>query len=438
MSSFETNDFLNEDNGNDENNDKDDRNVVDTKDFYSFLQQRRSRAIIAGVSVERHSGFWAMLQLPSRLDQNKDDCSSYWAVPVTNTPLDRVAATSGPALTLVQLLSHVDMAGMVFPPSQLAQLLIVGLEEEAEAQGQTTSAASPVTPLQVPKLRQYVQQQIQSILASFRRTPNEMDDEDEDYSYTEASTWIRSRVRLPLCTLDQVHLHLDDASLSASLSSNSTAHTCLLDVVVTDNEQTYDDNDCRWTYRLNVTESTVAQVLLEEYQPMVSRNFLALALALRYMAPIVVVGERTETQYDEMNDNGRNSNMDDNKATWNEKPQRRGGSLYKAMDSLDDEDKEDDTVSRQCRYYHNESDMKREFPMYVTVSNLQQSSNRVVQNIERSFEMHQLQAAWKVARQKQDYAAMAKIRTKLDELDQAIMVEEQLPVQPESQTDQME
>ena len=416
----------------------------------------RRRATIVGVSVERSSGFWVVLQLANGGGGGGgDNCGhgSYHPLQVTNDPLDRVAATSAPALTLVQLLSQVDMAGMVFPPHRLAQLVICGLEEEEEEENkkiatekitekETTAASKQPSPSTIKKdlstpghdLVKNVQDQIHTLIGTFRRpstsstvnatnTKDDDDEEEEEYSYSEASTWIRSRIRLPLCTLDQVHLDLSSSCLFVPRNDNKNNEDyndldvvgvptrdddddarsgCQLDVVVTEKDRSSSSSssgnsnrnpDPRWTYQLDLTESTVAQVLLEDYQPIASRNFLAVALALRYKAPIVMA-----MQHKDNNNNHRSYS------------------------------------------YATEEDLRQKFPCYVTVWQLQQSSHRVMQNIEQSYEYHQLQAAWNMARKKQDFAAMAKIRTKLDALDEqmAFDLQQQLPVQSESDTDQME
>ena len=392
--------------------------------------RRRGRASVVGVSVEQSSGFWAMVQS----DSGSLSSSTWWALPVTSSAMDRWAATSGPALTLVQLLGQVDMAGMVFPPHRLAQLLICGLEEQLLEQ-QEQQVLDPEAPPVSPQARAFVvsiREQIRTILngasSSQHSTPKEEEEDDDDeYSYTDASNWIRSRVRLPLCTLDQVTLSFVPVS---SLSSESITATCrcTLDIVLhpdhsADNDETKPTKK-PWTLSLPLTELTVQHVLAagdttayNDYEPLVSYHFLAVALALRYKAPIVVV-EEEQAQ---------------------EPPQPKEEKEPETTVPLPaNDDDDDDTLAwaQSCHGYSSLEALQLDFPHYVTAAHLQQSSQRVVQTIEQGFEWHQLQAAWKIARQKQDYKAMAKIQDKMNQLEQ--QQQEGLSVQPESDMDQME
>ena len=58
-----------------------------------------------------------------------------------------------------------------------------------------------------------------------------------------------------------------------------------------------------------------------------------------------------------------------------------------------------------------------QFPMYSTVETLQKTSKRVTKNIERGFEIHKLSGALRLAIEKGDTAAAAKIQNVLDELE---------------------
>jgi len=371
-------------------------------------QHQQVRAQISGVSVSVESGFWVMLQFNNPNNANrkniKDNNGIIWPCHVTNQPMmDRTAATSGQALTLVQLLSRVDMAGVILPPTVLAQLIAVALEDlmydscNDDDDTTTRDTASLDAPWQCQLL-----ENMQSQMKALYGTSSSQDDEDndDDYFYADASVWIRSRVRLPTCTLDQVHFDL------SSSSSTTTPHI-ELDVAVRGVENDNNNNHYRCTLPNVLSESTVSSVLLEEYTPHVSRNFLALALALRYKAPILVTLPMTTTT-----------------------PETT------STDTVTNENTPTTTTPQPMAFYRSEDDLKAAFPLYTTVQNLQKSSNRVEQNIERSFEIHQLQAAFKIARQKQDFKAMAKIQEKLDDLDQAAIKE--LPVQPESDMDCMQ
>ena len=422
-----------------EDDDEDDDNEEDGHDNPEtepnlHATRRRGRASVVGFSVEQSSGFWAMVQSDSSLAAS----STWWALPVTSSAMDRWAATSGPALTLVQLLGQVDMAGMVFPPHRLAQLLICGLEEQLllqQEQEQQQQVLDPAAPPVSPQARAFVvsiREQIRTILngasSSQHSTPKEEDDDDDDeYSYTDASNWIRSRVRLPLCTLDQVTLSFVPVSSSLSCESTTATCRCTLDIVLHPDHSVDSETKKPWTLSLPLTELTVQHVLAagdttayNDYEPLVSYHFLAVALALRYKAPIVVV-EEEQAQ---------------------EPPQPKEEKQPETTLPLPAAADDDDTLAwaQTCHGYSSLEALQRDFPHYVTAAHLQQSSQRVVQTIEQGFEWHQLQAAWKIARQKQDYKAMAKIQDKLNQLEQQQQQqqEEGLSVQPESDMDQME
>jgi hypothetical protein len=78
--------------------------------------------------------------------------------------------------------------------------------------------------------------------------------------------------------------------------------------------------------------------------------------------------------------------------------------------------------------------VERKFPLYSSVQTLQMLSQQVSQNIERTFQLHQLHGALKIANDCGDTKAAAKIRAKLEEL------EEDVPMMPvaEDGLDQME
>ena len=80
------------------------------------------------------------------------------------------------------------------------------------------------------------------------------------------------------------------------------------------------------------------------------------------------------------------------------------------------------------------NDVTQTFPLYTTVAKVQTPSDRVVSRIEKSWEVHQLQAAYQIAIKKNDMKAVAKIRAKLDEMEEM----SELPVQADSDLDSMQ
>mmetsp|Transcript_9151 Transcript_9151/g.14194 ORF Transcript_9151/g.14194 Transcript_9151/m.14194 type:complete len:319 (-) Transcript_9151:119-1075(-) len=251
---------------------------------------RCRRISIAGVSVSPQ-GFWAFLRIPGQ---------GYWPIQITHNPQDSDSSTSPESLTLLQLISGVDMAGAVLPPDILAKLVVL------HAESQPTALRS---------------QDILKLL----ELPEGVD------NYSETNQWQRSRVNLPQVTLDEL-----------------TLHPLRLDVTVKG----------LGPLSFSPSESHLKQVCWSYDEA--SREFISLALALRYKAPIIVQEELPS----------------------------------KPMEKVEDQ-----------------------FPMYSTVETLQKTSKRVTKNIERGFEIHKLSGALRLAIEKGDTAAAAKIQNVLDELE---------------------
>lgn len=177
------------------------------------------RVSIAGVSVSP-GGFWAFLQVPT---------VGYWPVQITADPQDSFSATSPEALTILQLLSGVDMAGAILPPDILAKLVVL----HAEANPDLLQASTILDEIDLP---------------------------DGIEAYSDSNDWQRSRIRLPTVTLDEL-----------------TLEPLKLDVTV------------KGIGPLSFTPSPDAmEEVCWTYDPRVSTTFVSLALALRYKAPIIV------------------------------------------------------------------------------------------------------------------------------------------------------
>jgi hypothetical protein len=70
----------------------------------------------------------------------------------------------------------------------------------------------------------------------------------------------------------------------------------------------------------------------------------------------------------------------------------------------------------------NYSDVERKFPLYSSVQTMQMSLQQVSQNIESTFQLHQLHGALKIANDHGDTKAAAKIRaSKLEELEEDVL-----------------
>ena len=248
-------------------------------------------------------------------------------LPVTRDVQDSYAATSPQSLTLIQLLSGVDMAGAILPPETLSKMVVLHCELVPEL------FASPSQRAVV----EYVQKSLPKNQPSF----------------VEAHPWIQSRVKLPQVTLDQLELIYD---------VNHDDWICKFQCALKGDDRFQD------TITMDVTPDILIPVTYQYEKDDSDGNndlaptmFMSLCLALRYKAPIVI---------------------------------RNLGHVSTIPDDLD-----------------------TDFPQRTTVQKLQSTSTRVVQNIERGFEIHTLTNALKIAMEKGDTVAAERIRTKLDEYD---------------------
>ena len=183
------------------------------------------RVSIAGVSVSP-SGFWALLGIPN---------GGYWPLQITTSPDDEKCATTPEALTVLQLIAGIDMAGAILPPDVLAKLVVLHAEEERQSlhSKQVTALVEPFLPESVA-------------------------------SYSETNDWQRSRVQLPQVTLDELTLNplRLDVSVKGLGPFSFTPSSASIEAVC------YGDS----------------------FDPNSSTDFVSLSLALRYKAPIIMRG----------------------------------------------------------------------------------------------------------------------------------------------------
>lgn len=280
--------------------------------------QRIQRVQLAGVSVSA-TGFWVML----RTGEN-----AYFPLRVTDDINDTVAASSPEALTILQLLSNVDMAGAILPPDILSRVTVLSCEE-----GQCDAGVA------------------HEVLAMVHANLP-----DGFTTYGELNEWGQSRLALPVSTVDEVIVEADKTYMWRCSLKNIG--------------------------RLSIqpTETSLEQICYN-YRPQVSPAFLSIALALRYRAPVSM----------------------------------------KVTPSVEST-------------FLTEEALKKRFPMYRSADKLQQTSQRVVLAVERGFEINKLQAALRIAMEKEDHSAAVKIRAALDEMDSM----KDLPVQPDSDTSAMQ
>lgn len=346
-----------------EENDEDD-SAGDTPSSPSSRdsQPRLYRAAFSGVSVS-FQGFWVILRVGP--DQ-------YWPVQVTSACQDRTAATSPDALTLLQLLAGVDMAGAILPPDILARIIIGVCEDEDEDEDEQADTGGS-------------KQRIRDLV---RRTSNWPDQAPVDTAYLELPEWWQSRIRLPICTVDAIQFQAVTASdtekgRDVGTSSGTWEYQCQVQDVgpytVTP--------PCTVLQRVAWSDPAEQPEATDAADPdkasccfaQTSAAFFALALALRYQAPVLL--------------------------------------------SLAD-----------AHSLFSQEQVVEKFPLYRSRDKLQERSASVTANIERGFEIHKLQAALQIAIRKQDMKAAAKIRVRLDEMDSL----QDLPVQPETDTQNMQ
>lgn len=180
------------------------------------------RLAISGVSVSPQ-GFWLMLQVPEM---------GIWPLQLTTSNEDSYSASTPEALTVLQLIAGVDMAGSILPPDILSKLAVLGCEEDP------------------------------SIEVADRLMTKVLENLPEGYTtYSETNEWLKAKMRLPQVLLDEVRM------MPFSL-------------------------ECRirdmGSFSLRLPESLV-QAVCYNFDKATSAVFLSVALALRYKAPLVLL-----------------------------------------------------------------------------------------------------------------------------------------------------
>lgn len=340
------------------------------------------RLSLAGVSISAQPpGFFVLLQAAQQ--------GSYLPLAITLDPQDAYATTSPESLTLVQLLSNVDMAGAILPPETLAKLVVLSCEsvpelflEEPQRQVLEAVHAS------LRKVKAGMSTSASTTSRSNDAASSDNDDTsnelDESISYADAHPWLQSRVQLPQVTLDELVLSYegkgDDEtkdSVRASLSSPSSWQ-CTLKCKV---------KSISGTISVRATPELIQAVSYNYDERGSSALFIGIALALRYKSPIVLQQRQQQQQQQ--------------KAPIEEcEENTTGGGTTITIPFVPDAATLDEL-----------------FPQRTTVAKLHQSSKRVTQNIEKGFEIHKLTKALEIARRLGDTKAEAKIRAELDKRD---------------------
>jgi hypothetical protein len=433
-------------------------------------RSRRYRAHFAGASVQADQGFFIILRIPIPQQNNSSDdndnaddsegnssqqqqqlepssasssslTSSSTAVAsmtlnnyflpiyVCDDPSDYTVATSPEALTLLQLFSNVDMAGSVLPPNILERIVILSLEQDSDddddddvddddMENSSIEQERPVLKrtrtLEEESLVQSVHEQIFDLQRQYQqrqqqsRSSSVGDNSNSNHEatlYSDCPSWLQSRVRLPVCTLEEIVVDITTTTTTAKKNCTaSSPDSSISTATLSDVASSSSSSRLMLEFGLQVTARDFGTFFLESslsssssssdrnsvvpcvsytYRPQTSRAFLATALALRYKCPVFVsIPSSSSSQ-----------------------------SLL---------------LTRQ--------ELQRRFPLYRSVSTLQERSNNVVSSIKRGFEVNQLQAAYQIAIRRNDEAAQVKIRAKLDEMDNM----SELPTQADSDTASMQ
>lgn len=270
-----------------------------------------SASSIAGVSVSPN-GFWVFVK--ANFEKELPNSTLLLRpLQITNSSADDTAAATSPAaLTLLQLLAGVDMAGAVFPPETLARMT------QEQAKGEQAKLLNVI----------------------LRAT-------DDDGS--------------SICILE------------CAISNRER-----FSIVLNDNQ----DDDDNYEHFVPAAIGNDGITL--------SGAFLAVALALRYKVPLQV----------------------------------------------DDTSSTDDNASRTIPLLEEDSILDS-FPAYQTTATaVWKPALASAAQLEQGLEIHTLHAALRVARDKGDAAAAAKIRAKIDAWDEQSFA--RIPVQPESDTSSMQ
>jgi hypothetical protein len=378
---------------------------------------------LAGVSVSE-TGLWALLKAKktntrsswndntadngsidngdeTSYDNNENATFCYYPIQVTNdqTEEDAMVASSPEALTLLQLVAGVDMAGAILPPDVLSKLVVLacfssvnGFEDNTDTQqGCEDGDKSMQNAMVAAAIVVAVRRQLPATDDTFCTTTG---------SYTQQqlvmmiSSWL-PRIHLPVCTLEEVQVEIrrgaqpptndvfeesgtkEEVSFSWRLQCSCQGYGSI-SIYLSESivQQAYSNGQGHQSslwYNPNDLEPTHTAV-----------PFISLAMALRYKAPV-----------------------------WMMTAMNKNSTLL---------------------MIRSEQQLRERFPHYRTVAQLQQSSHRAATAVKQGFEIHQLQAALGVALRKGDTAAAQTIRAILDEKDSL----EDLPVQAESDISSMQ
>ena len=399
------------------------------------------RAGVLGVSISP-IGFLLLLstshQLPKKLPEGGGSGTrpqSKMVVPlrISSAPNDATTTNSTEALTTIQLLWGIDMAAAgVLEPEALQTLVALYCSEDDESD-QDNSSPPPLEDDRNPEEEDCIITIEDELgLGSFEpsnpstlvsdsvgnlRLVDESSDTialvnnviarslSEDESFEEASTSSRAKVVFPTMTLDQVRIEsiMPDAVINKGASTaqhiggigmKPPPLKLVLEITVAGSNRLeiplYSETTSleelvalpAATKAEIETSSSILRELSLSFDPDVSANFMALALALRYKVPITVSADLLDILAHQF--------QSDN---------------VHAIPAI---------VTSGENY---NTAISRLLPDWRSLTDLREQSQRVSQNINQSYEVHKLQGALRIATERGDTAAIEKIRAALDKLD---------------------
>lgn len=224
---------------------------------------------LTGVSVSE-KGFHVLWGFTSSQKNSHERLFWPWAV-TTPQAGDKVAVTSAQALTLCQLIAGIDLAGSRLPADILAQVTLLSCEQRSRSdENQWREKEAMIAERLVGDIRKQLQ--------SIQRKWFPKQDTSDLLAYTDAPAWVRARVRLPVCTLDQIVVE--------PLVGNAN----VTDFRVSYHVQVRDYGRLVLT---RVTDEVFEDVLAPLYEDFTfskaaRRAFLTSCLSLRYKAPALV------------------------------------------------------------------------------------------------------------------------------------------------------
>lgn len=395
------------------------------------------RLNMKGVSVSP-IGFVMLYQTPNNL---------ILPLRVTSSALDYHFTTTPESLTVCQLMTGVDMAGLIFNPDVLN--CIVGLFCSASCNKEDD------------KEIMVVEDELGLDSSNFFETEDEdwEDNEHDDEmctvefvhqflsttlgrsSYEEANTWQKSRCVFPKISLDSVRIDIptfaDENSDYDSPILQTKSFKRIKDVIMDQGDQYCSlipvpfkftlecrvDGDKALDIHLYSESSLMKMIFNDEttlkdfrrsenilhdvcynHDKETSAAFLALSLALRYRCPVVMtsraldaISNIQETMcHMKIVNRGPNSDSDPLSVCITQPTEIETENIVSERD--------DDTLIRSV------------LPQWKSIYALQTQSQRVVENIEQGFKIQQLERVKDLALEKGDYLAAERIQMEIDRL----------------------